>query len=85
MSSIRVLEIEYPDDLLSGIDEPDLQALAREALYAKLYEQGLLSSGRAAQLLGITRWDFLDLLGRYGVSYFDDAIDQDEAAGRVQP
>jgi len=45
--SMRVLEIECPDDLLSGIDEPHLQVLAREALYAKLYEQGLLSSGRA--------------------------------------
>lgn len=85
MGSMRVLEIEYPDDLLSGIDEPHLQTLAREALYAKLYEQGLISSGRAAQLLSMTRWDFLDLLGRYGVSYFDEAIDQDEAAGRVQP
>lgn len=85
MSSMRVLEIEYPDDLLSGIDEPHLRAMAREAFYAKLYEQGLLSSGRAAQLLGMTRWDFLDLLGRYGVSYFDEDIDQDEVAGRVQP
>lgn len=85
MGSMRVLEIEYPDDLLSSIDEPHLQTLAREALYAKLYEQGLISSGRAAQLLSMTRWDFLDLLGRYGVSYFDEAIDQDEAAGRVQP
>ncbi len=83
--SIRILEIQYPDDLLNGIDEPHLRTLAREALYAKLYEQGIISSGRAAELLGITRWDFLDLLGRYGVSYFDDAIDQDEAAGRVQP
>jgi predicted HTH domain antitoxin len=85
MSSMRILEIEYPDDLLRGIDEPHLRAMAREALYARLYEQGLLSSGRAAQLLGMTRWDFLDLLGRYGVSYFDEDIDQDEAAGRVQP
>ena len=83
--SMRILEIEYPDDLLSGIDEPHLRTLAREALYAKLYEQGIISSGRAAELLGITRWDFLDLLGHYGVSYFDDAIDQDEAAGRAQP
>ena len=83
--SMRILEIEYPDDLLSGIDEPHLRTLAREALYAKLYEQGIISSGRAAELLGITRWDFLDLLGRYGVLYFDDVIDQDEAAGRVQP
>ena len=26
-----------------------------------------------------------DLLGRYGFSYFDEAIDQDEAAGRANP
>lgn len=83
--TMRTLEIEYPDDVLSGIDEMHLQVLAREAFYVKLYEQGLLSSGRAAELLGMTRWDFLDLLGRYGVSYFDEAIDQDEALGRVQP
>lgn len=53
----------------------------------KLYEQGALSSGRAAALLSITRWDFLDLLGRYGVSYFDDDIDFDEELrrGRLDP
>ena len=62
-----------------------LEACRHEALYARLYERGLISSGRAAQLLGITRWDFLDLLGRYGVSYFDEAIDQDEVLGRVRP
>ena len=83
--AMRTLDIEYPDDVLRGIDEAHLQVLAREALFTRLYEQGLLSSGRAAQLLGITRWDFLDLLGRYGISYFDEAIDQDEALGRVQP
>lgn len=82
--SMRTLEIDYPDEVLSGIDKAQLRALAREALYARLYEQGLLSSGRAAQLLGMTRWDFLDLLGRYGVSNFDEAIDQDEALGRGQ-
>ncbi|HKV84748.1 MAG TPA: UPF0175 family protein [Ktedonobacterales bacterium] len=82
---MRKLEIDYPDDILDGIDEARLRTLAREAFYAKLYEQGLLSSGSAAQLLGITRWDFLDLLGRYGVSYFDEAIEQDEASEHVQP
>lgn len=81
----RSLEIEYPDDVLDGISEPQLQALAREVLYAQLYERGLLSSGRAAELLGITRWDFLDLLGRYGISYFDEDIAQDEPSGNVQP
>lgn len=56
-----------------------------EALYAHLHERGLLSSGRAAKLLGITRWEFLDLLGRHGISYFDEDLDLDEPSGNVQP
>lgn len=84
--TMRKIEVEYPDEALSsGLDEAQIQALAREALYVKLYEQGALSSGRAAALLGITRWDFLDLLGRYGVSYFDDDIDFDEELRHGQP
>ena len=79
------VEVEYPDEALaSGMDEEQIKALAREALYVKLYEQGVLSSGRAASLLGMSRWEFLDLLGRYGVSYFDDAIDFDEELRRAQ-
>ncbi|NJN66940.1 MAG: UPF0175 family protein [Chloroflexaceae bacterium] len=52
-----------------------LEALAREALMVRLYDLGYLSSGRAARLLKIPRWDFLDLLGRYHVSWFDDGAD----------
>lgn len=51
----------------------------------KLYEQGLLSSDRAARFLGISRWEFLDLLGRYGVSYFDDSSDVAAEVRRAQP
>jgi predicted HTH domain antitoxin len=80
------VEVEYPDEVLArGMNEEQIKRLAREALYAKLYEQGVLSSGQAAALLGITRWEFLDLLGRYGVSYFDDAIDVDEELRRAGP
>ncbi len=84
--SMRKVEVEYPDEALaSGLDEAQIKALAREALYVRLYEQGVLSSGRAASLLGLTRWEFLDLLGRYGVSYFDDTVDFDEELRRGQP
>lgn len=83
---MRTVDIEYPDEALaSGLSEEQIRALAREALYVKLYEQGALSSGRAAQFLGITRWEFLDLLGAYGVSYFDDTGDLDEEVRRAQP
>ena len=39
----------------------------REALVVRLYDLGKLSSGQAARLLGLSRWEFLDLLGRYNV------------------
>jgi predicted HTH domain antitoxin len=41
------------------------------AAAAKLYELGKLSSGRAAELAGVSRVSFLKALSRYGVSIFD--------------
>lgn len=75
----HMLEIEYPDDVLDVMSEAQVRTLAREALYTRLYARGVISSGRAAELLGISRWDFLDLLGSYGVSYFDEQIDNESA------
>ena len=81
----RRIEIEYPDELLQEVDEHRLAAVAREAFVVKFFEQGLIGSGKGGELLGITRWDFLDLLGRCNVSYFDEDMDLDEemrVAGR---
>jgi predicted HTH domain antitoxin len=47
----------------------------------KLYELGKLSSGRAAQLAGVTRVEFLLALGRYQVSPF--ALDAETLAQDV--
>jgi predicted HTH domain antitoxin len=40
------------------------------AAAVKLYELGKLSSGRAAQLAGMSRGEFLSVLGRYQVLPF---------------
>jgi predicted HTH domain antitoxin len=74
------LNIQLPDELLTSRDKGQLEALAREALIVRLYELGELSSGEGAELLGISRREFLDLVGRYGVSIFDDAIDVQKEA-----
>jgi len=39
-------------------------------LASKLFEEGKLSSGQAAELVGITKRSFVELLGRYNVSLF---------------
>jgi len=74
---MTILQIEYPAELLEqdGQSKAALEALAREALLVRLYDQGKVSSGKAAEILGISRRAFLDLLGQYNVSYFDEAMD----------
>jgi predicted HTH domain antitoxin len=82
-AAVKAIRFEYPDELLTAMDEAELQALAREALMIRLYDLGKVSSGTAAEILGISRRAFLDLLGRYGVSSFDDQLDLAAEARRA--
>jgi predicted HTH domain antitoxin len=75
---MTTLQLSFPEDMALLVPDQStdtLEHLAREALIVRLYDLGQLSSGRAARLLGITRWDFLDLLGHYHVSWFDEQAD----------
>ncbi|HSH77495.1 MAG TPA: UPF0175 family protein [Herpetosiphonaceae bacterium] len=48
-----------------------------------MYTLGKIGSGRAAQMLGIPRRTFLlDVLGRYGLSHFDEQVDLAAEASR---
>lgn len=71
---MAVLHLDLPDDLVATLDAAEVAAM-REAAVVKLYDLGRISSGKAARVLGISRRAFLDVLGRYGVSEFDDAMD----------
>jgi predicted HTH domain antitoxin len=78
------LEIECPDELLTepGQTQAALAKLAQEAFLVRLYHLGEISSGRAAQILTLSRREFLDVLGRYGVSVFDEEVDLEAEASR---
>ena len=39
---------------------------------AALFKQGILSSGQAAEMAGITRREFLENVGKYGISIFGE-------------
>lgn len=58
------LEINLPDSVqLSDFD-------LKMTLAAKMYEDGTLSGGQAAKMAGISKREFLESLGKYGVSIF---------------
>lgn len=79
---MKALRIDLPDELVASVGEDKARALAREALLVKLYDLGEVSTGGAAEILGISRREFLDLLAAYGVSEFDDTIDLLDEASR---
>lgn len=58
------LEINLPDSV--KLTEFEIKM----TLAAKLYEDGTLSGGQAAELAGISKREFLEQLGKYGVSIF---------------
>ncbi|HWK57574.1 MAG TPA: UPF0175 family protein [Parapedobacter sp.] len=69
---MTTLTLEVPASL-----ERDKEDTVR-FLAAKLYESGKLTLGQAAQMAGMKKWDFAEILSNYGVNYiqytFDDVI-----------
>jgi len=41
---------------------------------AKLYEDAKLSAGQAAEIVGLSKRAFIEMLGKYGVSVFSISI-----------
>ena len=62
------ISIELPDELVDLLGSPDaLAAQSRQSLVLDLLRKGQISQGKAATLLGITRWDILELMARYQI------------------
>jgi predicted HTH domain antitoxin len=62
----RTITIELPDDLVAALDSLDgIEDRAWKALVLDLLRDGHISQGKAAHLLGVTRYDILDLMASH--------------------
>jgi predicted HTH domain antitoxin len=66
----RHVTVEFPEEAMQILRfRPDqLPHELREAAVLRWFEEGRLSQGQAALLLGIGRGEFFDLLNAHGVS-----------------
>jgi predicted HTH domain antitoxin len=65
---MRTIHINIPDSIeMSDYDFSMMVA-------AKLYEDKKLSSGQAAEMVGLSKRAFIEVLGKYGVSLFSNSI-----------
>jgi predicted HTH domain antitoxin len=79
---MTTVEIQVPEAVLISLKETPESIVQELRMLAavKLFELGKLSSGRAAELAGLSRVAFLMALGRYCVSPLqlaDDELAQD--------
>jgi len=72
------IAFDIQEGALSSVRQ-DPQTFARElriAAAVKWYEMQRVSQGRAAEIAGLSRSEFIDALGRYGISPFQQTVDE---------
>jgi hypothetical protein len=62
-------EVELPEEVLLGFGwaEGEVSRRVREALLMDLLRLDKLSEAQAADMLGLDRWELLEMMGRYRV------------------
>ena len=77
------ITITVPQDIVQALRLPPdaVAAELQRELAVALYQRGILSSGKAAALAGMTRWEWEELLGARKIPrhYADEDLDQDIA------
>jgi predicted HTH domain antitoxin len=80
VSVMNTLTVELPFD----VDPED----ARLLLTMKLFEEGRVSLGKAAEMAGYTKRTYMELLGRHGIPVFNyppEELDRELAAVAEPP
>jgi len=77
MSTLTVA-LELPRDLLGVLDVPRARLMSRllELIAVGLFREGRISSGKGAELLGISKLEFIQLLARHGLFYFTETPEE---------
>lgn len=66
---MRTLLIEIPDNI--KLDEQE----AKMILASRLYEKGEITLGHGAEMVGISKREFIERLGDYNVSVFNYSVE----------
>jgi len=77
MSTLTVA-LDLPRDLLGALDVPQagLEVRLRELIALELFREGRISSGKGAELLGISKLEFIHLMAQHGLSYFTESPEE---------
>lgn len=78
---MSVIQLELNSELvplLQQFNQP-IQQTANEFVVLEMYRRGHISSGKAAELLTMSRWAFIEYTSRLGIPFLDMTADEWEA------
>jgi predicted HTH domain antitoxin len=65
---MRTIQLNIPDSV--DLKDYDFSMI----IASKLYEEAKLSAGQAAEIVGLSKRAFIEMLGKYNVSVFSTSI-----------
>ena len=73
--------LDLPRDLLGALDVPhtEVEVRLRELTALELFREGRISSGKGAELLGISKLAFIQLLSQHQIETFTETLDELES------
>lgn len=68
--AVKDFQVSLPQEVVGGFgwNESEVPIRIREALVMDLLRLDRLSEAQAAGILGVARWELLELMGRYDVA-----------------
>jgi predicted HTH domain antitoxin len=82
---MQTLKLDLPQDLvalLQGFNQP-IEESARELMVLELYRRAVISSGKAAELMSMQRFEFIHYASRLGIAFFDMTEDEWEVEAKL--
>lgn len=64
---MRTIHLNIPDSV--DLKDDDLSMI----IASKLYQDAKLTAGQAAEMVGLSKRAFIEILGKYGVSVFSNS------------
>lgn len=77
------VEFTIPIHNVTDTIRKEAENKAKEAYVMTLLKHGEISSGKASQLLGISRLDMIELMSKYDISLFDDSMSLEEFQSEI--
>ena len=76
-----MVTVQIEDELAAFLQDADapVEQTAREMIVIELYRRHTISRGKAAELLGMPLFDFLQLASKLGIPYIDMTLEEWEA------